>query len=213
MNINITRRASTRQRALAVSGKTLGALALVALAWAGCVPSRQALLAPVHAQAEARLGQRIAWRSSAHAGEVEKLLAAPLTADSAVSIALLNSAVLQAEFEELGVHGAAFAQAAAPENPEPRRRGPLSARRRWPAASRAARGAVADIAARDPGSPCHGARRSGSRPVTRRGRGRGSGGRGAHRLPPSARGHAHPGRAAEHRRGCERVVRAGRPAA
>lgn len=122
MNTNITRRASTRQRALALSSRPLVALArvalaLVALAWAGCVPSRQALLAPVHAQAEARLGQRIAWRSSAHAGEVEKLLAAPLTADSAVSIALLNSAALQAELEELGVHGAAFAQAAAPENP------------------------------------------------------------------------------------------------
>jgi cobalt-zinc-cadmium efflux system outer membrane protein len=118
MSMATTRPAATRLRALALSGRSLGALALVALAWAGCVPSRQALLGPVHAQADARLGQRIPWRSSAHAGEVEKLLAAPLTADSAVRIALLNSAALQAAFEELGVHGAAFAQATAPENPE-----------------------------------------------------------------------------------------------
>jgi cobalt-zinc-cadmium efflux system outer membrane protein len=93
-------------------------LALLAVAWAGCVPSQHALLAPVHAQADARLGQPIPWRSAAHGGEVEKLLAAPLTADSVVRIALLSSAALQATFEELGVQGAAFAQATAPENPE-----------------------------------------------------------------------------------------------
>jgi cobalt-zinc-cadmium efflux system outer membrane protein len=92
-------------------------LALLAVAWAGCVPSQQALMAPVHAQAEARLGQSIPWRATAHAPEVEALLAAPLTADSAVRIALLNSATLQSSFEELGVRGAAFAQATAPANP------------------------------------------------------------------------------------------------
>jgi cobalt-zinc-cadmium efflux system outer membrane protein len=104
-------------------GKSAGrlrapALALLAVAWAGCVPSQQSLLAPVHAQADARLGQRIPWRSGSHAAEVEKLLGEPLTADSAVRIALLSSATLQASFEELGVQGAAFAQATAPENPE-----------------------------------------------------------------------------------------------
>lgn len=112
--------AITTTDALCRSARRLlaGGLALLAVAWAGCVPSQQALLAPVHAQADARLGQRIPWRRAAHAGEVEKLLAEPLTADSAVRIALLNSASLQAAFAELGVQGAAFAQATAPENPE-----------------------------------------------------------------------------------------------
>lgn len=88
--------------------------------WAGCVPSQQALFAPVRAQAHERLGQDLRWRPDSSQGseEVAKLLQAPLTAESATRIALLNNEALQATFEELGVRGATLAQATAPHNPE-----------------------------------------------------------------------------------------------
>lgn len=92
----------------------------VLVAWSGCVPSQQALYAPVHVQASERLGQNIAWRpaSPQAAQEVAELVRAPLTADSATRIALLNSATLQAAMEELGARAGALARATTPENPE-----------------------------------------------------------------------------------------------
>jgi cobalt-zinc-cadmium efflux system outer membrane protein len=97
------------------------AIALGALAvWAGCVPSQQALYGPVHTQASERLGMTVHARpaSPGAANEVATLLHAPLTADSAARIALLNSATFQAALEELGAGAGALAQATTPENPE-----------------------------------------------------------------------------------------------
>lgn len=48
---------------------------------------------------------------------IAKLLAAPLTVDAAVQIALLNNPTLQATFEEVGISQADVAQAARIENP------------------------------------------------------------------------------------------------
>jgi cobalt-zinc-cadmium efflux system outer membrane protein len=105
-----------RRRARQGHGVMVGAL----VAWTGCVPSQQALYAPVYAQASERLGIHVEWRPASPDAtrEVAALLRAPLTADSATRIALLNSASLQATLEELGSRGAALAQATAPENPE-----------------------------------------------------------------------------------------------
>jgi cobalt-zinc-cadmium efflux system outer membrane protein len=88
--------------------------------WAGCVPSQQALYGPVHTQASERLGITAQARpaSPEAANEVAQLLAAPLTADSATRIALLNSATFQAALEELGARAGELAQATTPENPE-----------------------------------------------------------------------------------------------
>src|SRR5262249_13802264 len=55
--------------------------------------------------------------SAAHQ-TVAKLLESPLSVESAVQIAFLNSPSLQATFEELGISQADLAQAARVENPE-----------------------------------------------------------------------------------------------
>ncbi|HWN67934.1 MAG TPA: TolC family protein [Haliangium sp.] len=120
-----TRPLDAAARAVSRTRRTLvlpaPAIALAALALgAGCVPSQQALYAPVHAQASERLGMSGPWRpgSPEASREVAALLQAPLTADSATRIALLNSATFEAALEELGARGGALAQAATPENPE-----------------------------------------------------------------------------------------------
>jgi len=87
-----------------------------------CVPSRAELFGPVHEAAAKRFGVEVEWRervqpSAAAEARVAELLAKPLTAESAVAIALLNSAELQAEYEQLGVAGAQVARAHAPPNP------------------------------------------------------------------------------------------------
>jgi outer membrane protein, heavy metal efflux system len=69
-----------------------------------------------------RTGQRVQWnRSSADdraaAAAVAKLLAAPLTAQSAVQIALLNNHDLQATYEDIGVAQADLVQAGLLKNP------------------------------------------------------------------------------------------------
>jgi len=51
------------------------------------------------------------------AAEVTRLLAAPLTADTAVQIALMNNRGLQAQFAELGIAEADLVQAGRPRNP------------------------------------------------------------------------------------------------
>lgn len=51
------------------------------------------------------------------AAEVTRLLAAPLTADTAVRIAIMNNRGLQAHFAELGIAEAALRQAGRPRNP------------------------------------------------------------------------------------------------
>jgi cobalt-zinc-cadmium efflux system outer membrane protein len=109
-------RAARASRALPALGVAMGAL----VTWVGCVPSQQALYGPVHTQASERLGMAVQARpaSPEAAKEIAELLAAPLTADSATRIALLNSATFQAVLEELGARGGALAQATTPENPE-----------------------------------------------------------------------------------------------
>ena len=54
---------------------------------------------------------------SASQDAVRQLLAKPLTAENAVKLALLNSAELQAAFEELGVARAALVSAVRLPNP------------------------------------------------------------------------------------------------
>jgi cobalt-zinc-cadmium efflux system outer membrane protein len=70
-----------------------------------------------------RSGPHPEWaRTSAEASATEqvatKLLAAPLSVDAAVQIALLNNPTLQATFEEIGISQADVAQAARVENPD-----------------------------------------------------------------------------------------------
>lgn len=72
--------------------------------------------------AQERLGvkpQRAASEADAArlAGEVGRLLAAPLTADAAVQIALINNRGLQAGFAELGIAEADLVRAGRPRNP------------------------------------------------------------------------------------------------
>lgn len=61
---------------------------------------------------------RTSEETSAAEQAVTKLLAAPLTVDAAVQIALLGNPTLQATFEEIGISQADLAQAARVENPE-----------------------------------------------------------------------------------------------
>lgn len=76
----------------------------------------------VQAIAQERLDaqpQRVASEAEADrvAAEVTRLLAAPLTADTAVRIALMNNRGLQAHFAELGIAEAELVQAGRPRNP------------------------------------------------------------------------------------------------
>lgn len=69
----------------------------------------------------ARTGHEVRWRHIDPAGnsraEAKAILRAPLTADSAVKLALLNNAELQAAFEELGMARADLVRALALPNP------------------------------------------------------------------------------------------------
>lgn len=76
----------------------------------------------VNAVARERLGTDVVWQRSAEARDsaeqrVSELLRAPLTADSAVQIALLNNRGLQARFAELGIVEADVVQAGRLWNP------------------------------------------------------------------------------------------------
>lgn len=86
---------------------------LVVLASA-CAPSRAALFGPVDREIERRLGLRATMTASADgrvSGAVATMLQKPLDRDAAVRIALANNRRLQAEYERLGVAGAAIAAA------------------------------------------------------------------------------------------------------
>ena len=67
-------------------------------------------------------GKRVSWirsgeeAAAAHSA-VQTLLSRPLTANSAVQIALLNNRDLQARFEEIGISYADYIQAGLPRNP------------------------------------------------------------------------------------------------
>lgn len=106
----------TRRQKLASSYAVLVSL----VAWASCVPSRQALFDPVHAQTRERLGQSMTFSpgSARVTKEVQALLQSPLTLESATRIALLNNPSLHAVLEALGSRGAELAQASTPRNPD-----------------------------------------------------------------------------------------------
>lgn len=101
---------------------SLISLALLALAGCANVP-RDAGFADVQKDASARLpGQDLRWDRGTPddkkaADAVARLLESPLTADSAVQIALFNNARLQAEYESLGLSQAGLVQAGLLENP------------------------------------------------------------------------------------------------
>jgi cobalt-zinc-cadmium efflux system outer membrane protein len=96
---------------------------LSAVFTAGCatVP-KEAGFSDVRADVEQRTGQRVQWnRQSADDRAVDsavrELLAAGLTTDRAVQVALLNNRTLQATYEDLGVAQAEVVQAGLLKNP------------------------------------------------------------------------------------------------
>jgi len=102
--------------------RTLGC-ALVLLFLAGCASfSEDGGFGAVQSVAQQRLGKKTSWVKSekdadAVRQEVKKLLAAPLTPDTAVQIALLNNRGLQATYFELGIAEADLVQAGRLRNP------------------------------------------------------------------------------------------------
>lgn len=104
----------------------------LSLLLAGCVtPAPQAALPEVQSQLAARTAATVTWpltpeEISQTETAVRELLAADLTADSAVRIALLNNRSLRATFEELGLSQARLAAASRLPNPH------FDASVRWP---------------------------------------------------------------------------------
>jgi outer membrane protein TolC len=98
-------------------------LLCASLALAGCASLQpQQRFAPLQAQTQALLRQELQWprdaqQVSAIDARVSELLAAPLTADRAVQIALLNHRGLRAELHQLGVADAELVQMSQPLNP------------------------------------------------------------------------------------------------
>ena len=100
----------------------LALLALALLALGGCASlSPDGGLGAISQLTEQRTGQPVTLSKGApsevDASRVRALLAAPLTPDSAVQIALLNNAGLKASFEDLGVSEADLVQAGRLRNP------------------------------------------------------------------------------------------------
>lgn len=87
---------------------------------AACVPSR-AGYEDVRSITSARVGADVHWHTQAEAQtpnpETRRLLATPLTKESAVQIALLNNASLQAAFERLGIARGSWVHARRLPNP------------------------------------------------------------------------------------------------
>lgn len=108
-----------------VSHKNRAIAAMVALTFlGGCATfSKDNGLSTVQSATKARgLEQDVQWIKTEQDGEnaratVKKLLAAPLTADTAVQIALLNNRGLQATYAELGIAEADVVQAGRLVNP------------------------------------------------------------------------------------------------
>src|SRR5688572_31413757 len=89
----------------------------------GCarVP-REAGFSDVRKTVEQRTGQQVHWNQGSEADQraaqsVRELLAAELTADAAVQIALLNNQSLQATYEDLGIAQAELVEAGLLRNP------------------------------------------------------------------------------------------------
>lgn len=96
------------------------AVGLGAVVLAGCANlSADGGLNDVFALTQARVGQAVQLNRTAAPNDpmVQELLSKPLTAESAIRIALLNSSALKASFAELGVAEADFVQAGRLRNP------------------------------------------------------------------------------------------------
>ena len=98
-------------------------LALAAGLLTGCaaMPADQGF-APVAQEVKARSDNDIAWLRDDESRQLAadltaSLLAEPLTADSAVRVALVNNRTLQATFANVGIATADAVQAATPRNP------------------------------------------------------------------------------------------------
>ncbi|HKA90971.1 MAG TPA: TolC family protein [Haliangiales bacterium] len=90
---------------------------------ASCAPSRAYLFDPVEQTVRERTGLAPEWRlggppAPAVERRIRELLARPLTDENAALVAVLASPRLQADYERLGVAGAALAGARALPNPE-----------------------------------------------------------------------------------------------
>ncbi len=96
---------------------------MLPLAFAGCAGTNPgAAFGDVNRTVAARTGESLVWlpdgaTNQAAAQITTRLLQTNLTAQSAVTIALLNNCSLQAEFEEIGISQAELAQAARLQNP------------------------------------------------------------------------------------------------
>ncbi len=96
---------------------------LIAATLAGCASlPPDAGFPGVQSDVADRLGQTVEWRRGDPAdhdvdARIQQWLAAPISADSAVQVALLNNRTLQAEYEELGVAQADLVQAGLLKNP------------------------------------------------------------------------------------------------
>ncbi|HRH89746.1 MAG TPA: TolC family protein [Rubrivivax sp.] len=103
--------------------RRLAALLAASALLAGCASfSPDGGFAPVQHSARDRLGKELQWaRSDADRDiidqRVRELLAAPLSVDAAVQIALLNNRGLQAGYQELGIGEAELVQAGRLPNP------------------------------------------------------------------------------------------------
>lgn len=85
---------------------------LSAVALAACVPSRSSLFDPVSSDVQRRIGTSVVWAEDGRTdAAIAALLARPLDADTAVRIALAHNHRLQASYDELGIAGAAIADA------------------------------------------------------------------------------------------------------
>jgi outer membrane protein TolC len=103
---------------LPILGRT--AVGLSAIFLAGCASlSSDGGLNDVSSLTQNRIGQTAQFRkdSSNNDAQIQALLGKPLTAESAVQIALLNNSALKASFAELGVAEADFVQAGRMRNP------------------------------------------------------------------------------------------------
>lgn len=99
-------------------------VAALPLAFAGCTSTNpKAAFDDVGKRVASRTGSEVRWmRDDAARDDIEKtveaLLQTNLTAQSAVSIALLNNRTLQADFEEIGISQADLSAASRLRNPE-----------------------------------------------------------------------------------------------
>jgi outer membrane protein, heavy metal efflux system len=99
-------------------------LGLLPLAFAGCTSTNpRAAFDDMGKRVASSTGQEVRWmRDDTERGDMEKaveaLLQTNITAQSAVSIALINNRTLQADFEEIGISQAELSAASRLRNPE-----------------------------------------------------------------------------------------------